>query len=277
MSDPFESSQGPPPASSPAVPSQPPPPTTPPLSEPVGAPPGGPPPPSGPAEPGILPPATWGPGRAFAAFASVLAASIVFGVVVVAFDNDLESLAAGVAVQALLAGSLIFAAFLFATPGMRGLASAESLGLRRPLRKSVWLAIATYFGYIACAVVIALLLAPEQEDITRELGGDEGVLGTVIAGILIVIVAPVSEEIFFRGFFYPGLKKGMPVILAALLASVVWGLLHYTGAGTWGVVVQITVFGLWLSWLYERTGSIYPTIAVHILNNAVAFAFLVAS
>ena len=106
--------------------------------------------------------------------------------------------------QALLAGSLIFAAFLFATPGMRGLASAESLGLRRPLRKSVWLAIATYFGYIACAVVIALLLAPEQEDITRELGGDEGVLGTVIAGILIVIVAPVSEEIFFRGFFFPG-------------------------------------------------------------------------
>ena len=277
VSDPFEISQGPPPASSPAVPSQPPPPTTPPLSEPVGAPPGGPPPPSGPAEPGILPPATWGPGRAFAAFAFVLAASIVFGVVVVAFDNDLESLAAGVAVQALLAGSLIFAAFLFATPGMRGLASAESLGLRRPLRKSVWLAIATYFGYIACAVVIALVLAPEQEDITRELGGDEGVLGTVIAGILIVIVAPVSEEIFFRGFFYPGLKKGMPVILAALLASVVWGLLHYTGAGTWGVVVQITVFGLWLSWLYERTGSIYPTIAVHILNNAVAFTFLVAS
>jgi len=276
VSDPFESSQGPPPASSPAVPSQPPPPTTPPLSEPVGAPPGGP-PPSGPAEPGIPPPAAWGPGRAFAAFAFVLAASIVFGVVVVAFDNDLESLAAGVAVQALLAGSLIFAAFLFATPGMRGLASAESLGLRRPLRKSVWLAIATYFGYIACAVVIALLLAPEQEDITRELGGDEGVLGTVIAGILIVIVAPVSEEIFFRGFFYPGLKKGMPVILAALLASVVWGLLHYTGAGTWGVVVQITVFGLWLSWLYERTGSIYPTIAVHILNNAVAFTFLVAS
>ena len=67
------------------------------------------------------------------------------------------------------------------------------------------------------------------------------------------------------------------MILAALLASVVWGLLHYTGAGTWGVVVQITVFGLWLSWLYERTGSIYPTIAVHMLNNAVAFTFLVAS
>ena len=43
------------------------------------------------------------------------------------------------------------------------------------------------------------------------------------------------------------------------------------------MVVQITVFGLWLSWLYERTGSIYPTIAVHMLNNAVAFTFLVAS
>ena len=69
----------------------------------------------------------------------------------------------------------------------------------------------------------------------------------------------------------------MPLIVAALLSSVIWGLLHYTGPGTWGVVVQITVFGLWLTWLFERTGSIYPTIAVHMVNNAIAFTLLIAS
>ena len=73
------------------------------------------------------------------------------------------------------------------------------------------------------------------------------------------------------------MRNGMPVRRGADLASGIWGLFHYTGPGTWGVVVQITVFGLWLSWLYERTGSIYPTIAVHIVNNAIAFTILISS
>lgn len=251
--------------------SQPPPPTTPPLSQPAGVP--------APTEPpgDVLPEAAWGPGRAFAGLAFVFVASIVLAAVVVAFDNEIESLAAQVAVQGLLAGALILGAFLFASTGFGGLAPAAALGLRRPLRKSVWLSVATYFGYIACALVVALLLSPEQEDIARELGGDSGVIGAVIAGILVVIVAPVSEEIFFRGFFFAGLRKGMPVAVAAVISSGIWGLLHYTGPGTWGVVVQITVFGLWLSWLFERTGSIYPTIAVHMINNAVAFTVLMSS
>jgi membrane protease YdiL (CAAX protease family) len=251
--------------------SQPPPPSTPALSDPIG-----PPPPGGPVDDRVLPEAGWGPGRAFAGLAFVFVASIVLGVVVVAFDPELESLVAQVTLQSLLAGALIFGALLFARPAAGLLAEPEDLGLRRALRNPIWLSIATYFGYIACAIVVALLLAPEQEDITRDLGGDEGVLGSVIAGFLIIVVAPVSEEVFFRGFFFRGLRRGMPVAVAALISSAIWGLLHYTGAGTWGVVVQIMVFGLWLSWLYERTGSIYPTIAVHAVNNAVAFSILLS-
>ena len=130
----------------------------------------------------------------------------MFSLVVIAFDSEIESLAAKVVLQLLVAGSLIGAAFLFASPELRSFAPREALGLRRPVRKSIWLSVATYFGYIACAAVIALLLAPEQDDITRELGGDEGALGTIVAGFLIVIVAPVSEEIFFRGFLFAGLQ-----------------------------------------------------------------------
>ena len=40
------------------------------------------------------------------------------------------------------------------------------------------------------------------------------------------------------------------------------------------MVLQLSVFGVILAWLYERTGSIRPTIAVHMLNNAIAFAVL---
>lgn len=253
-------------------PSQPPPPTGPPLSVPVG----------GPAEPAApegsrLPPAGWGPGRAFGGLGFLIVVVIGLAILVSAFDPDIESLGAQVVLQAALAGSLILTAFLFASRDLRGVGARDSLGLRRPLRNPIWLAVATYFGYVACAVAISLLFSPEQEDITRELGGDSGTLGTVIAGVLIVVVAPISEEIFFRGFLFRGMRNGMHAVLAALLASAIWGLFHYTGPGTWGVVLQITVFGLWLSWLYERTGSIYPTMAVHTVNNAIAFTILISS
>ena len=252
--------------------SQPPPPTGPPLSVPVGVSAEPPTPPGG-----LLPQAGWGPGRAFGGLGFLLVVVVGLAILISAFDPDIESLGAQVVLQASLAGALIRTAFLFASRALRGRAAREALGRRRPLRKPIWLAVATYFGYVGCAIVISLLLAPEQEDITRELGGDSGTLGTVVAGFLIVIIAPVSEEIFFRGFLFRGMRNGMPAVLAALLASGIWGLFHYTGPGTWGVVVQITVFGLWLSWLYERTGSIYPTIAVHTVNNAIAFTILISS
>ena len=59
-----------------------------------------------------------------------------------------------------------------------------------------------------------------------------------------------------------------------MISSGIWGLFHYTGPDSWGVVLQLAVFGVALSWLYERTGSIWPTIGVHALNNAIAFALL---
>ncbi len=252
--------------------SQPPPPTGPPLSAPAG----GFAPATAPAG-SSLPEAEWGAGRAFGGLGFLIVTAIGLALLVGAFDPEIESLGAQVTLQALLAASLILTAFLFASPDLRSLAPRAALGLRRGWRTGVWLAVATYLGYVACAIVISLLLAPEQEDITRELGGDSGTVGTVIAGFLIVIVAPLSEEIFFRGFLFRGLSRTMGGVVAALLASAIWGLFHYTGPGTWGVVVQITVFGLWLSWLYQRTGSIYQTIAVHMVNNAIAFTILVST
>ena len=126
--------------------------------------------------------------------------------------------------------------------------------------------------------MIALLLAPEQEDITRELGCDAGTLGAMVAG-----VADRRRRPAQRGDLLPRLpvprdaQRRCRSCVAALISSAIWGLFHYTGPGTWGVVLQITVFGLWLSWLYERTGSIWPTIAVHMVNNAIAFTILIST
>jgi membrane protease YdiL (CAAX protease family) len=199
---------------------------------------------------------------------------IVEAGIVTAFDPDIDSLGARLTLQALLAITLVFTALLFASPDLRSFAPLKALGWKRP--EGPWassMAIA-YFSYVGAALVIAALLQPHQDDVTRDLGFGEGVLGSLTAAILIIIVAPISEEIFFRGFLLGGLRRSLPFWVAAAIASGIWGLFHYTDPDSWGVVLQLSVFGLTLSWLYRRTGSIWPTIGVHLINNAIAFTLL---
>jgi membrane protease YdiL (CAAX protease family) len=84
----------------------------------------------------------------------------------------------------------------------------------------------------------------------------------------------VTEEIFFRGFVFGGLRQRLPFIGAALISAAIFGAFHYTGERSLTVLPQLAALGVVLAWVYERTGSIYPTIAIHIANNAIAFALL---
>jgi hypothetical protein len=199
---------------------------------------------------------------------------LIAGGIANAIDPEIETLGARLALQAALAISLIAVAVGAVRMADGTIAAGEALGLRRPLRSPWGPAVVAYVLYIACAIAIAVAIEPEQEDITRELGFGEGGLGDVVAGLLIIGVAPVSEEIFFRSFFFGGLRSRMPFVAAAVIAAAIWGLFHYTGPDSWGVVLQLSVFGVVLSWLYERTGSIWPPIAVHAVNNAIAFSIL---
>jgi uncharacterized protein len=250
------------------------------MSEPSVPPPPAPPPPPEPGaaapepepERGALPPVGWGPGQTLVGLAVLLAVTLVEVSVIAAFDPDLETLAGRLVLQALLAISLAGVAFLLATPGQ--LTPPSALGLREALTPPWKPAVLAYLVYVGCAIVIAAIIQPEQEDVTEELGYGESALGDVGIGFLIVAVAPVTEELFFRGFMFSGMRRRLPFAAAAAISAGVWGLFHYTGPGTWGVVAQLAVFGIVLAWLYERTGSIWPTIAVHALNNAIAFAIL---
>jgi membrane protease YdiL (CAAX protease family)/uncharacterized RDD family membrane protein YckC len=236
-------------------------------------------PPAADVPPPAEPPTAWGPQRVLGGLAVLLALVAVEAVVVSAIDGgegDDFSLAASLVLQASLAATMVAVAFAVARPG-GGWALPGELGLRRPLHPAIKASAIAYFAYVGCALVIAALIQPEQEDVTRDLGADEGVLGSIAAGFLIVCVAPVTEEVFFRGFMFKGLRRATSFVVAALVSAGIWGIFHYTGPESWGVVLQLTVFGIALGWLYERTGSLYPTIAVHGLNNAIAFTILMTS
>jgi uncharacterized protein len=196
--------------------------------------------------------------------------------VVLAFDPDLDSVAAVDAAQLVVVVALVGPALAFARKRAGTLlAGLRRLGLGRIALGALGLGVLAWLVYLLIAGALSPLLQPEQEDVTRDLGADtDSPLALLAAGILIVVLAPLSEEIFFRGFMYAGLRRAMPLLIAALISSLVWGALHL-GAGNIGVAIQLTVFGVVLAWLYERTGSLWPPILAHTINNSIAFTLLV--
>ena len=97
----------------------------------------------------------------------------------------------------------------------------------------------------------------------------------LIAFIALVVVAPIAEEIIFRGWLYGKLREHIPgkissIIISALLVSVLFGLLH----GQWNVGVNVFALSLVLCALREVTGTIYSGILLHMIKNGIAFYML---
>ncbi|UCH62272.1 MAG: CPBP family intramembrane metalloprotease [Fidelibacterota bacterium] len=90
----------------------------------------------------------------------------------------------------------------------------------------------------------------------------------VAAGV--VVIAPLVEEIVFRGFFQGQLEKGYrDVTKAVLLSSLLFTVLHFNP--WWSL--QIYFLGMVLGYLAWRTGSIWPSFVVHALNNSLSLWF----
>jgi uncharacterized protein len=212
----------------------------------------------------------WGPSKALLGILVLVVIVALEGAVVSVIDPGLHSVGAKLALQAILAVTLAAVAFLMA--GSDGRAAApEALGLRRPSGQPVRTALAGYAAYFAFVIVYANTVQPHQKDLTRALGFNHGAVAAVVIGLLVVLAAPISEEIFFRGFLFGGFRKRLSFPIAALISGLIFGLFHYTGASSFTVVPQLAFLGFALCTVYEETGSIYPTIALHMLNNTLAF------
>jgi membrane protease YdiL (CAAX protease family) len=91
-----------------------------------------------------------------------------------------------------------------------------------------------------------------------------------LAFIGLVIIAPVSEEIFFRGFLYRGLRRSWPKWLAAVGTSALLALAH----GQWNVGVDVFILSMLLIFVYQKTGNLWLSIGMHATKNLIAFLFL---
>jgi membrane protease YdiL (CAAX protease family) len=89
-------------------------------------------------------------------------------------------------------------------------------------------------------------------------------------GLLVTVIAPIAEEFFFRGYFFTALRSWRGVWPAAIITGLVFGAIH-TASAPAGYLVPLSVFGFVLCIIYWRTGSLYPCISLHALNNSLAF------
>lgn len=196
-----------------------------------------------------------------------IATGLVLSIPVVVADHPVDgelSDAANALVQ--LATALGFLLVPIAIAAGRGASAREALrqlGLRRFRPSGLkWMGAAIGVYLLFAFAYVALIGPPHQKDVA------EGFGAVPVQVLLIVVAAPISEEVCFRGMLFGGLRTRLPRLAAALISGLVFGALHATTGIS--AVPSLIFFGFVLGLLYERTGSIVPGILLHMLNNSVA-------
>jgi len=103
------------------------------------------------------------------------------------------------------------------------------------------------------------------------LGFTESGVSLALFAVLAVLVAPIAEEIFLRGFILGGLGKRFGYGWGAVLSALLFSIAHMQP----GALLPIFILGLLLAWLYIRTGSIWPCIFTHVAYNSIAILFMI--
>lgn len=105
-------------------------------------------------------------------------------------------------------------------------------------------------------------LASPYEDFSRE-----ALHATAWAGLLL---APWVEECAFRGVLQPALAAHVPMAGAIGISATLFALSHALYADAPLALASVWALGLWFGWLRAHTGSLWPGILGHLLNNALA-------
>ena len=225
------------------------------------------------ADPAPRWPAWYAPVGFLGGFVAALFVASVLGVIYVAAGGEVDDsgllLVLTLLQQVITCGAAIFLASRTRRP------RPWHFGLRRSrFWPSVGWSVLGYGSFVLIATVYSFVIAPEgEQSITNDLGVDESTLALVAAGVLIVVVAPIAEEVFFRGFFYRALRSRFRILTAAGIDGLVFGLIHYSGSETLEQLPLLGLLGFVFCLIYERTGTLYTVITLHALNNAVAYGF----
>jgi membrane protease YdiL (CAAX protease family) len=164
---------------------------------------------------------------------------------------------------------LCIVAGAIAIAGMTAAPRLWHFGLRQaPLGRAIGMALAGLGAFYAFSIVYGVIVRPDNpQTLVEDVGANESTALLVIGALMVIVVAPICEEVFFRGFLFRILRIRMSFWIAAALDGVIFGLVH----GSFVILPVLAVLGVALCWVYERTGSLVPAIAIHAFNNMIAY------
>lgn len=214
----------------------------------------------------------WGPVQVLAGYVAAVLAAAVTGGIAGAVAGDTEGVAA------VLGGQVGFWAVLVAAVNLSGLEATSSL--RRFRGEFAWrdLPAGIGIGVGTQLVVLPALYWPvswlvDVDELSRPaeelLDGESGV-ALAFLGLGVVVIAPIVEELFFRGLLLDTLRRRWSTPAAVIASSVLFGATHFQALQFAG----LTLAGIVFASAVVRTGRLGPAIAVHVGFNATTFVLL---
>jgi uncharacterized protein len=183
----------------------------------------------------------------------------------------------GVVVASQLAGLVVVVLFL----RVRSIPLWPLVGVVRPLGRHLRIGVGLgLLAIVASTLIVSLLVALSGSEATPEQVLTGGLMETplqlTLAVIAAVVLAPLAEELLFRGLLHRGLRRRLRIVPATALSSVLFAVVHVDVALSQPLaLVGLTLVGVVLAIAYERTGSLVVPIVIHAVHNAVTITAVV--
>jgi uncharacterized protein len=149
----------------------------------------------------------------------------------------------------------------------------RSLGWRSSRLNVIWAAAGGVVLALLLSGLSAVLHTPKVSSPFDKLTASR--LNLILFGIVAVTLAPLFEEMFFRGFIQPLLSRSWGTVAGVVVTAILFGSLHGPEySWVWQYALFVTLAGAVFGWVRARTGSIIPSTVMHGCFNAVSFAAL---
>ncbi|WP_420812635.1 CPBP family intramembrane glutamic endopeptidase [Planococcus versutus] len=142
----------------------------------------------------------------------------------------------------------------------------KSFPLSEWKRITVWTVILIIVS-IALVVAMSFIGIGTENSKTESLQSQMTLLNFAIGFVSAAIISPIYEEIFYRGFLYRFFSSRYGVLSGMIISSLIFTVVHIP---TFNTLPVNFVSGLVFSWVYQKTGSIIPSILIHGIFNGIA-------
>ena len=136
------------------------------------------------------------------------------------------------------------------------------------LRPAGWrpIVLGSVIALVISIAVSQLGIEPEGMKQAMEIAREPAMFAASL--FVMAVLAPMVEEAVFRGLLYGWVAGRWGATIAWFVSSVLFAAAHVEPAH----VLLVLPLGLWFGWLRQRTDSLWPSLAAHIVNNGVAVA-----